>query len=560
MPTLKIAVIVDDMGLKRYARDAVDAIRGCDEISVFSCTNTRFRGSLTRHAAYYALNLLAMRSAQTRIVGIEGTAKRIAARIEFESEYDGAWQRLPDAVVERLAGYDLVLRFGMGLLRIPPAERLAVPILSFHHGDPDRFRGRPAGFYEMLGGEPAMGQIVQILSNKVDAGIVVAFAETKVFPHSYRATLVESYRHSPLLINQAIANAMAERGAPKASGGRKYRLPSNLTVLRFTARMAGRYASRLVYGALFEKMWQVSTAPLPAGGAVDAILADFPAADSWEALEVAAPYVFYADPFFVREPPAILVEAVRRRTGLGEILLVDDTGHRPALQSPGHASYPMTAKVGGREIILPELASWSPPTAYSLEDGAMRALQSLRVEGEPRILDPTLIEQDGRLYLFGNRRDVGGNALFLWSAESLEDEFRLHPASPVRISPKGARMAGGLIRAGGQRLIRLGQNYLAEYGHGIFAFEVEVLSASDYAERPIGEIRFADRRGPHTLNMADGKMVFDWYRDRVSPAAGVRRVMARWWARRGLSRRTAGNCPTAGGLAITHPSMLGSPR
>ena len=25
-----------------------------------------------------------------------------------------------------------------------------LPILSFHHGDPSKYRGRPAGFYEIL--------------------------------------------------------------------------------------------------------------------------------------------------------------------------------------------------------------------------------------------------------------------------------------------------------------------------------------------------------------------------------------------------------------------------
>ena len=36
-------------------------------------------------------------------------------------------------------------------------------ILSFHHGDPEKYRGRPAGFYEVLNKEERLGFIVQKL-------------------------------------------------------------------------------------------------------------------------------------------------------------------------------------------------------------------------------------------------------------------------------------------------------------------------------------------------------------------------------------------------------------
>jgi hypothetical protein len=165
-----------------------------------------------------------------------------------------------------------------------------------------------------------------------------------------------------------------------------------------------------------------------------------------------------------------------------------------------------------------------------VEDGKLRPLPPLDIEGGARITDPTLLSHDGRLYLFGNRNDLGSNALFLWSAERLDAPFRLHPLSPIRVTPRGSRMAGGLVRSG-DRLIRFGQDFTTGYGVGIFAFAVEALSATDYRERMIGELRFADRRGPHTLNFRDGQVAFDWYRDRFDPLAGVRRLRARNRAR-----------------------------
>jgi len=533
MSKLKIAVIVDEGRLSKFGSEAIARIADCDEISVFSCTNTRFKRRLVKHGAYYLLNMLTVRNPQTRGVDIGECGKGIAETIPFETDYQGAWQSLPDAIVERLAGggFDVILKFGTGLLRVPDENRLPIPILSFHHGDPEHFRGRPAGFYEIFHDSPVMGQIVQVLANKLDAGNVVAFAETKVLAHSYRATLVEAYRHSPMLIETAIRNARAGVHLGKPPTGRNYRLPGNFTVLRFVLKMAGRYLRRLVYGALFEKKWKVSLAPAPS---LDAMIGGsaFPAPAQWDTVPTAKPYTFYADPFFLPHRPGLLVEALNGRTGLGEILLVDQGRHEPLLRGQGHSSYPMTIALDGKEIVLADTAGWAPLHGRVIEEGELRPLPPLDVEGDPRIIDPTMLSHEGRLYLFGNRADIGSNALFLWSADRLDAPFRLHPLSPIRLTPRGSRMAGGLVQTRDQ-LIRYGQDFTTGYGVGIFVFAIEAMSATDYRERLIGEVRFSDRRGPHTLNFRDGQVAFDWYRDRFDPLAGVRRLRAKARARQG---------------------------
>lgn len=526
MAELRIAVIADGDSVPRFGLEALDAVRGADEIALFSCTNTRTRRNVRRHGLYYALNMATVRNRMTRQVPLSEGRKRIASVTTFASGWDGAWQTLPADIVERLSGYDVVVKFGMGLLRIPPPESLPVPILSFHHGDPDRYRGRPAGFWEIWEGAPAMGQIVQILGNRLDAGAVVAFAETHVYPHSYRATLLESYRHSRLLLDPAIRNALEGKALPKPCTGRNYRLPSNLTVARFLLRMARRWLARAFYGLAREKSWQVSVVPAPAERLAEvACGAAFPATGEWRTIPVDPDYTFYADPFFSSAPPGILVEALSRRTGLGEIVLVAGGRHARVSDGPGHFSYPCTIAAGGIELVVPEISGWSPPRAYRIEDGRLRETAALDVEGAERLVDPTLFQHEGRLYLFASPPEAGTNILCLWSAESIDAPFRLHPASPVLVSPRGGRMAGAVRETGG-RLLRFGQDGTRAYGDGILAFEIEALTPTDYRERPIGTIRFADRRGPHTLNARDGEWLFDWYVDRLSPLAGVRRLRA----------------------------------
>lgn len=537
MPDLKIAVIVDCGRLQRFGRDAIDAVTAADHITVFSCTNTRFARKPVRHGLYYALNLLALRNPLTRMVPIAGGTKRIAATIEFEADRQGAWQSLPPEIVDRLASFDLVLKFGMGLLRVPPRNRLPAPILSYHHGDPDLYRGRPAGFWEMAEGRRVMGQIVQAIDDRLDGGMVLACAETKVFPHSYRRTVMEAYRHSPMILNEAIRNAMAGIAVPKASNGRNYRLPSNLQVARFALAMAGRALARLAHGALLEKGWRVSTAET-AGAGIGALFgeAGFPAPERWETLQVPRRYAFYADPFFSREPAGILVEALSRTRGMGEIVLVSGERHLTVSRDAGHHSYPGTIETEGGQLLLPEIAQWSPPRLYRIEDGAMREADALAVQGSPRIADPTMIEHEGRFYLFGSPSEHGTNVLWLWSADRLDASFAPHPHNPIRVSPRGARMAGGIVAEDG-RLFRLGQSFERGYGDGIHLFEVLELGSRRYCERHLAELRFKDRRGPHTLNLSGGSVVFDWYRDRLSVLGWPHRLLAIVRRQRGTSRQ-----------------------
>ena len=63
----------------------------------------------------------------------------------------------------------------MNLIKIPK-EYETLPIISFHHGDPSKFRGRPAGFYELFYNELKVGTVVQILNNQIDKGEILSIS------------------------------------------------------------------------------------------------------------------------------------------------------------------------------------------------------------------------------------------------------------------------------------------------------------------------------------------------------------------------------------------------
>jgi hypothetical protein len=524
---MRVAILCNGKNLALWQRRAVEKIADGHELFVLGCSDPPRPPRSLRHAAYYALNLVTIRNRLTKRVAFPDPAVSIAGRFDCTPGYDGNWAILPGEALAWLKAQriDAVVKFGLGLLRVPDKATLATPILSYHHGDPCAFRGRPAGFWELIQGAPLVGQVVQILSNQLDAGKVVAFGESRAIAHSYRRTLVEAYSLSPHLLPSALRALERGETLPLAPTGRNHRLPDTQTVLRFiAARVAARFAW-LAYGAFVSKQWNVAIAR--ASGGRDPITA-LRAADEqgWKSPALTPPYSFFADPFFDPQSEGLFVEALNRWSGKGELARltgdrVESLGH-----IGGHTSYPAVISEAGKDYVVPEISEWSNAGIYSLDAGRLSRVADLDIE-VPRLIDPTLFRHDGALYLFANSLEDGVNVLHLWTAPGLFERFERHPLSPICLSVRGSRMAGHVARFG-DALYRLGQDGQRGYGDGLRAFRILALSPSDYREEAAGEMRFSKVHGPHTLNFRNGDMVFDYYLERVSLLAGIRRAASKF--------------------------------
>ena len=526
-PKRRIALIYDGKALKRWQLEAIERLRGDYEIYhlVVEDRNPPKR-RFAKHGAYYALNLASLRNRMTRTVPYARGTPADRSVHEFTPAYEGAWAILPRNVHHWLAEnrIEAVVKFALSLLRIEPG---LPPILSYHHGDPERFRGRPAGFYELAEGAPFVGQIVQRLSNELDAGSILAFAQSRVHRHSYRKTMTEAYALSPALLPLALANLFAGEEIERGVGGRNYRLPDNRKVLRACGTMARAALARLFYGAFREKRWNVSRAIVPH---LETGLRDFArrleaASGSWLTYDIAAGYTFYADPFFESDD-AVLVEGLNKRTGKGEIVRLSSTGATPlAMPRSSHYSYPAVYPADDGSLCIPERAATGESDVYRLSGDEVELSARLEI-ASAGLLDPTLFSHEDTVFLFANDKAEGATILRLWLAGDIHGEFVEHPASPIRVSARGARM-GGLIFSAEGRHYRFGQDFERSYGDALLVYEIEEIDRSTYREREIGRIAFETLRGPHTLNFRGNSVVFDWYTERFSLLAGVRRLAAK---------------------------------
>lgn len=211
-------------------------------------------------------------------------------------------------------------------------------------------------------------------------------------------------------------------------------------------------------------------------------------------------------------------------SGLGEIVEFDkDTlEFSRKLLAGQHFSYPYTVTDAGKEFLLPEVAGHEAPYLLTPSGDVKIPLRGLE---DARIVDPSLVKHGGRYYLFGGHPHSAAGMLDVYVAGALDGPYVPHPMNPVVMDPSCARMGGRLIQRDGA-LYRFGQDNSGSYGNGIKIMQVTALSPDAYEERKVGELRFSDAKGPHTVDVRNGKVVLDFYVEKFSLLAGYRRLAA----------------------------------
>jgi len=160
----------------------------------------------------------------------------------YPDEVDGLWNRLPSEVVDRIAATsDLVFRRGFGLIEGDILTATEYGVLSYHHGDPRKYRGGPAGFWEFMRDEETAGMMVQSLRDELDAGVVQSYAEVDIDDcRSWGAVRERLYTNSTDLLTEAVENIRSEESEPMYVDdlGPVYNPPSTVELAQFFAKSA----------------------------------------------------------------------------------------------------------------------------------------------------------------------------------------------------------------------------------------------------------------------------------------------------------------------------------
>ena len=301
----------------------------------------------------------------------------------------------------------------------------------------------------------------------------------------------------------------ARRGVPR----------SGLTVAALVRRAAG-IASNLVR----HEDWNVGLIDAPLHAVV---ASDHLPAITWLPTRRGR---YAADPFGIERDGTLHVffEDYDLRAARGTIARVeigsDGAVSKPVLVlDPGvHSSYPFLFEHDGRVFLLPETAALGRLVLYeaaSFPDD-FRPVATL-LEGVPAV-DASVVEHDGRWWMFATRRDRGANhSLSIWHAPEPLGPWSPHAANPVKIDARSARPGGRPYVVDGV-LFRPSQDSSRAYGGRIVINRVDVLTPTAFSEQQVGAIEPPPgtpyRDGLHTLSAAGSRTLVDGNREHLVTA------------------------------------------
>ncbi|MER2511545.1 MAG: hypothetical protein ABTQ25_03835, partial [Nitrosomonas ureae] len=416
-PKLRAAVILgDSFKIKAWQLAALRECTGLLDVElVLSCRNTKIKRRLFRNLLYFLINYICLKNNQTKKMTYRPQDAEV---ISFDSVYNRNWQSLPTEILQKIESknIDVIIKFGMNLLVIPEPLSAKFGVLSFHHGDPQKYRGRPAGFYEILHNAGSVGITVQKLSNKLDGGAICASAASKLYPWSYKKTARNFYRNSEPLLKKAIHNVIVGNIQPNRAEGKNYTLPGNLKALYFILLLLKRNVQRLRYGFFYEKKWNIlvyKTSPLDFDSKQDKVMIS---ADGKMAA-VSPEYTFYADPFFSTSGEELYVEALNEKNGLGEIVALEtkSTILKRVILKKNHCSYPQPILIDNKEYLLPEISSFSCQNLVLVKNGGNQLFPLKGLE-KHRLVDATYFFHNNTHFIFASEADRSSDNLKLFTA------------------------------------------------------------------------------------------------------------------------------------------------
>jgi hypothetical protein len=231
---------------------------------------------------------------------------------------------------------------------------------------------------------------------------------------------------------------------------------------------------------------------------------------------------YWGDPFVIRRADRyyVFIEEKPYATGRGHIacLTLDAAGtlleSQVVLEREYHMSYPLLFEHEGALFMMPETAANRTLEVYRCARFPDRWELSKTLMRDLYAVDATLLQHDGRFWLFANVREAGGsslNALHLfWADSPLADVWTPHPRNPVVQDIGSARPAGNIFLEDGQ-LIRPAQDSSRRYGGSLRFNRITALTEEDYREETVSVFAPGGGkvRATHTFNQAAGLTVVD---------------------------------------------------
>jgi hypothetical protein len=425
--------------------------------------------------------------------------------------------------LERIRSYqlDVALAFGFRILKGDILGVARYGVWSYHHGDNLVNRGGPAGFWEVMEGQPVTGSTLQVLTEDLDNGTIIYRSWSPTADRfSVKINRNNLYWKSSAFVIRKLRD-LAD-GLPLVNPSeqiyqpyseRLYKTPTNRELSSSLSRLIGKYLASKIDSAIHFDQWSLAYRFRTSGTDANNTMYRFK--------ELQPPKDrFWADPFPVKVDDRyyIFFEEYEYNAARGHISVIelDRTGilegPRKVLSTDYHLSYPFVFHWNGSYYMVPESAANKTIELYKCAEFPDRWQLAAVLMKDIRAQDTTLFEQNGQWWMFFAAAEQAiADELYLYYAENPFGPWKPHRRNPVKSDIRSARPAGRLFYWNGE-LYRPGQDGSTRYGSAISINRVLRMDIEEFAELEVSRIQPRWRRrlrGTHTLNAVDDLTIVD---------------------------------------------------
>lgn len=432
-------------------------------------------------------------------------------------------QEVGSADVETINSHqlDFIIRFGFGILKGEILHASKWGVWSYHHGDPEVFRGGPPGFWEIYKSVPTTGAILQRLTPKLDQGIILHAGNFPTIKHCY-SEQIDCFLYGTAswiktaALNCFFGNIDPDIGVTQLKNiGTLYKRPSNFQFLVFLVILIIQRLNFHRIRYFYRDMWQLGMVVMH----TEKLLHNQSIAEpSWLA-ESPNKDGYRADPFAFENEKEITVvyeeyDYKKKQASIAAIAILSSTGKQvelgPVINSYHHLSYPFVFEANDSTYLLPEAWRSGKLSLYQWSDHQVVKVKDILTDF--KAIDPTLLFHDGLFWLFCTERSAPSHQLYLFYSETIDGEYTAHQLNPVKSEVNNSRPAGTPFKVG-DKLYRPAQNCSLTYGGSIVINQIQLLSKTAFLEVPVNEIT-PDRswkwnKGLHTISILNNCVIFD---------------------------------------------------
>jgi hypothetical protein len=448
-----------------------------------------------KHLLWYAYNRISEKlSSSFRHIDLTNELEAlptIRCQTDTAEEFS---QYFRDHDIEKIreAKLDFILRFGIGMIRGNILETAKYGIWSFHHDDEQLYRGGPPAFWEIYMDDKITGAVLQKLTDRLDAGVVLmkGFVKTK---YSYARNRDQIYKETsrwPALVCTDILNGHTDQFHAKPSGTSApvFNPPRNWQLLAFLLKLAYynlRETGRIIF---YTDYWNIGVAKAP----ISSFLDDEKPVVDWFPLH--SRNRFLADPFGLvdennQQRLHIFYETYPFKNARGKLdYVLYDRSFGPEqklIEEPFHLSYPFPVKHNDEYYLVPESYEANSVFMYKAVNFPLTWEKSHILLESFAGVDSTIIKHDDTYWMFTTERKDGfRHNLKLFYAEDLLAEWIPHPKNPVKTDIRSARPAGTPFRYNGD-WYRPSMDYSQKIEGRIYLNKVLKLTRTEYEEIPV---------------------------------------------------------------------------